>query len=137
MTQFNAEQRQIHDLLQACPEARDTLPYTGRFDELKKTFCDANGIELSDSEFWTRMVNVAKKGGISGKERQELSPDLTETHVAILLRLLPVPIGQRDHLPYTEDIERLSSEFNAEAGLNLNVRDVWLAVLRCAKTANA
>ena len=63
----HAGEEHIRDLLKSASVARDLLPYTEEFQNLKTAFEERTFIKLSDAEFWTALVNVAKKGGIAGK----------------------------------------------------------------------
>jgi hypothetical protein len=113
--------------------ARDSLPYTEEFARLKDGFFSRSFRQLSDQEFWTALVGVAKKGGVRGKPKGEPGPDLTEEQRIALLRLLPVPIGERDRLPYSDSFARFVERFNKAMSLQLTPREVWQAILRSAK----
>jgi hypothetical protein len=129
----NAHYEHLADLLKATEYPRDAVPYTQEFDRLKQAFYDRTFKKLTDSEFWRAMLSAAKKGGVRGKASVADAPDLTEEQVQSLLKILPVPLGQRDRLPYTEAFDRMVRLFNSNTGLQLSHRDVWLALLRVAK----
>lgn len=109
------------------------IPYTEDFAKLKQEFYNRSFRDLSDSEFWTVVVNVAKKGGVRGKTRDSGAPALAEQHQDILEDLIPFPIGQRDRLPYTEAFDRLVKRFNQTTNLDLTHREIWLSILKLAK----
>ena len=128
-----AHEEHIRDLLKATSFPRDALPYTDEFRRLKQEFYDRTFRKLTDEEFWTDCVNVAKKGGIRGKEKCKDAPELNKAETDALLAMLPVPLGQRDRLPYTMRFERLVARFNAFSGRTLSEREIWLAILNAAK----
>ena len=133
MTLSRAHEEHIRDLLKSTPLARDALPYTDEYKRLKQEFHDRTFRKLTDEEFWTGCVNVAKRGGVRGKQKCEDAPELSEKEMAELVRMLPVPLGQRDRLPYTKAFEKLVARFNAHFGKTLTQRDLWLAILNLAK----
>jgi hypothetical protein len=128
-----AHEEHIRELLLSASVARDSLPYSGEFNLLKQKYFDRTFMKLTDAEFWTACVNVAKKGGISGKGNGEPAPKLSSEEKQILERLLPSGKGSRDQLPYTQKLEKLASRFNSATGLSLTLREVWLAILNIAK----
>lgn len=128
-----AHEEHIRELLQAAGMARDLLPYTPEFDSLKGDFYLRAFRKMSDAEFWRAVVNVAKKGGVRGKRSSIRAPSLTQEQRETLRRLLPVPIGERDKLPYGDKFPKFVRGFNSETGLALTEREVWLAVLHEAK----
>jgi len=125
-----AHDEHIKELLQDCEFARDQLPYSEDFVQLKRAFWLRSFRKLSDHEFWLAIVRVAKKGGISGKPRGDIAPELTEEQRDTLIKMLPVTPGQRDQLPYSERFSRLVARYNTITGLDLSSREIWLAVLR-------
>lgn len=129
----NAHHEHIADLLKESDYPRDALPYTDEFERLKEAFYDRTFKKLSDSEFWAALVRVAKKGGIRGKVAQADAPKLTEEQRESLKRVMPVPLGERDKLPYTDRFDRMVRLFNSNTGLTLSQREVWLAILAIAK----
>ena len=128
-----AHEEHIRDLLNKASVARDCLPYTEEFTKLKEEYFDRTFRKITDSEFWNACVTVAKKGGITGKDRVKITPSLNEDQIQILLRLLPVAIGERDRLPYTDRFSNMVKKFNTLSGLNLTEREVWLVILSQAK----
>jgi len=128
-----AHEEHLTELLQLVPVARDLLPYSDEFQWLKKEFWDRTFRKMTDSQLWMALVNVAKKGGVRGKRRSCSSPSLDSKQEALLLALLPVPLGERDRLPYTEKFAKMVIRFNQLSSMDLGERDVWLAVLRLAK----
>lgn len=129
----NAHHEHIADLLKESEYPRDAIPYTDEFERLKEAFYDRTFKKLSDSEFWTVLVRVAKKGGIRGKAAQADAPKLTEKHRESLRSIMPVALGERDKLPYTDRFDRMVRLFNSNTGLELSRREVWLAILAIAK----
>ncbi|MBN2296202.1 MAG: hypothetical protein JXM70_27475 [Pirellulales bacterium] len=127
-----ATQEHIRELLQAVEVARDSLPYTEEFDKLKTDFYDRTFKKLSDSELWLAILSVSKKGGIKGKKKTQ-SPLISDDFKESLLKMLPVPIGQIDNLPYTEKLEKFTCRFNAVTQAKLSIRDVWLILLTLRK----
>ncbi len=128
-----AHEEHIRELLQGCELPRDAIPYSDEFPELKEQFWMRTFKKLTDAEFWQAIVNVAKKGGVRGKLAITGAPRLDEEPQRILKDLLPIPMGQRDRLPYTELFDKLVSRFNTITGLSLTHREVWLSILRIAK----
>jgi hypothetical protein len=88
---------------------------------------------MSDAEFWQALVGVGKRGGAAGKKVGEPAPDLTPEQTRRMLQFLPLPLGQRDRLPYTDAFSKMVQKFNSALGLGLSERQVWLAILRAAK----
>jgi hypothetical protein len=129
----NAHHEHIADLLKESEFPRDAIPYTDEFERLKEAFYDRTFKKLTDSEFWIALVRVAKKGGIRGKAAHADAPKLTEEQRERLIKPMPVPLGERDKLPYTERFERMVRLFNGNTGLTLSQREVWLAILAIAK----
>ena len=127
-----AHEQHIRDLLESCELPRDALPYTEEFEDLKERFWERSFKKLEDSEFWQLIANVGKRGGIRGK-RAIRAPYLTDEQKQVLRRLVPLPLGKRDGLPYTDKFHKLVDRFNALTGLGLDRRQVWLAVLSLAK----
>ena len=128
-----AHEDHIREILGSTSVARDALPYTAEFGRLKEEFYNRTFRKLTDEDFWTACVNVAKKGGIRGKEKCKDAPELNKAETDALLAMLPVPLGQRDRLPYTMRFERLVARFNAFSGRTLSEREIWLAILNAAK----
>lgn len=123
----------IRELLQGSELPRDQIPYTDEFYRLKEAFYDRTLKKPSDVEFWLALAKIGKQGGVSGKKTSESAPKLTAEQKAILLRKLPVPVGETDSLPYTDKMRYLVTGFNKAAGLGLTERQVWLAVLGLRK----
>ena len=109
------------------------MPYTTEFDRLKAEFWKRSFRKTSDAEFWSAILTVAKKGGIRGKPKSPAPPALTDEQRAVLGRLLPLPIGERDRLPYTDRFDHLVNGFNIATQLDLTPHELWLAVLQLAK----
>ena len=128
-----AHEEHLRELLQSSPLARDALPYTGDFARLKEEFYDRTFKKLTDEEFWLALVGAAKKGGVTGKARIEESVQLTDEQEHVLRKFLPIPIGQRDRLPYTELFRKLVVRFNTYLGAKMTEREVWICLLRLAK----
>jgi len=128
-----AHEEHVRDLLREATVARDSLPYTDEFSTLREEFYLRTFKRLSDSEFWTVLVNVAKKGGVRGKKPKETAPPLKPEDQATLCDLLPMQIGQRDQLPYTEKFDALHVRFCELTGMSLDKHQLWLAVLHLAK----
>jgi hypothetical protein len=128
-----AHQEHIRDILKSTSFARDALPYTAEFGRLKEEFYNRTFRKLTDEEFWTACVNVAKQGGVRGKQKCGDAPELSEKEMGELVRMLPVPLGQRDRLPYTTGFTKLVARFNAFGGKTLSEREIWLAILNAAK----
>lgn len=123
-----ASKEHVRDLLKKAPVARDQLPYSDYFQKLKSEFYDRTFKKVSDEEFWHILINVAKGGGIKGKQKVP-GPKLTEEQKDILLRALTIPLGEIDNLPYTSKMSNLTSTFNRLSGLNMSEYEVWLALL--------
>ncbi|MFA6133602.1 MAG: hypothetical protein WC869_06250 [Phycisphaerae bacterium] len=128
-----AHQEHVVELLQKSTVARDSLPYTDEFQQLKTEFFDRTFKNVTDAEFWNILVTVGKKGGVRGKPRTSIAPSLAEDNQRLLLSLMPVPIGERDRLPYSKALDRLVQQFSSTAGTNLTHREIWLAILSLAK----
>jgi hypothetical protein len=128
-----AHENQLRALLRASACARDEIPYSPEFVRLKTEFWERSFRKMTDEEFWQALVTVAKKGGIRGKESGQSAPALTPEQVATLLKHLPVPIGQRDRLPYTLSFATMLKHFNAATDLALTEKQLWLAILSQAK----
>ena len=128
-----AHEDHLHELLVSAPVARDLLPYSEEFAHLKEEFWSRSFKKMTDSEFWTALVSVAKKGGIRGKSKRLSAPNLINEQNNLLLSVLPVPLGQRDRLPYSQAFSEAVKRFNRLANTDLNEREVWLAILRLAK----
>ena len=133
MNLSRAHEEHLRELLQSANVARDSLPYTEEFERLKKEYWGRTFKQMSNAEFWTALVSVAKQGGVRGKRKSNGSPTLREEHAELLKKLLPVPIGQRDRLPYTESLSKLVVKFNQLAETALTERQLWLAILHIAK----
>lgn len=127
-----AHEEHIRDLRRSCRVGRDALPYTDEFASLKEAFWERSFKQLSDAEFWQAILTVAKKGGIRGKRRVR-APLLTDDQKGTLRGMLPVPVGERDRLPYTEMFDRLLGRFNRATGSGLDSRELWRAVANLAK----
>lgn len=128
-----AHEEQIRALLKACPLARDEIPYSGEFERLRSDFWDRSFRKMTDNEFWQAVLTVAKQGGIRGKKAGQSAPSLSPDQERSLRACLPVPIGERDRLPYTQAFDTMLKRFNAATGLALTEKNLWLAVLRLAK----
>jgi len=128
-----ASEEHVRELLDDTELPRDQLPYTEEFDRLKEAFYDRTFKKLSDSEFWQILARIGKQGGVRGKKTRDSAPGLSEEQKELLLRKLPVPIGQTDGLPYTDKMTKLVAGFNGATGLDLSDRDVWLGVLALRK----
>ncbi len=109
------------------------MPYTEEFAKLKAEFFERTLKKLSDAEFWSALVSVAKKGGVRGKARTPAPTRVDEEGLQTLRKMLPASLGERDRLPYTERFESVVRRFNAITGLAASHREVWLSVLRIAK----
>lgn len=132
MEMSRAHEEHLRELLQECPLPRDALPYTDEFLRLKGAFWERSFKQLTDGEFWQAILRFAKKGGVRGKRRVS-APILTEDQKSRLRARLPVPIGERDRLPYTEKFDKLVEGFNRETGLRLGAREIWRAVASLGK----
>lgn len=128
------EEKIIRKLLDDASIARDALPYTDEFAELKKQFHNLTNRELSDSEFWRALTKVGKRGGRSGpKKPRTLSPELSDIEHLEIYRLLPDGTGIRDRLPYTHAFDVIHRRFKILTHNNLKQRDFWRAILHVAK----
>jgi len=133
VTLDRAGEEHIRDLLNETELARDQLPYSDEFGRLKECFYDRALKKLTDSEFWEVVARVGKQGGVRGKKTKDNAPELSDEQKASLRKLLPMPLGQTDSLPYTDKMKSLVERFNKTFGLSLGEREVWLAVLGLRK----
>ncbi|MGW8255847.1 MAG: ATP-binding protein [Thermoguttaceae bacterium] len=125
----------IRGLLDKATVARDALPYTGEFAELKKQFENLSDRKLSDTDFWHALIQVGKGGGRSGtKKPRSPSPKLSDIERLEIYRLLPDGTGPRDRLPYTSAFDEICVRFNELTHNKLNKQEFWRAILRVAKS---
>ena len=128
-----AHEEHIRELLQGASVARDMLPYTPEFDQLKRDYYGRTFTKLTDAEFWRVIITVAKKGGVTGKSRAKAAPSLTEEQKQTLIGSIPCSLGERDRLPYSESFHKAIDRFNNISSMSLSYREAWLAILSAAK----
>lgn len=128
-----ASEEHVRDVLKAASVARDQLPYTDEFGQLKEEFYGRTFKDLTDSEFWLVLVRVAKSGGVRGKGAVHSAPEMTEAEKESLKGLLPVGLGQIDQLPYTPRMVSLAKRFNAATGQAYTEHQLWHALLSLRK----
>lgn len=111
----------------------DDLPYTPEWASL---FAELE-LGLREREVFHRLHNLRKAGKLPRLGRAASSPPVIdreeEAQLAERVTRLVGTLGQRDHLPFTPEFDRLVLEFNAATGRDLQPHDVWRLIAKLAK----
>jgi hypothetical protein len=114
----------------------DDLPYSVDFEEFVNRLRDA-GDKRSEHEILRRLFQLRKAArlprvGSITSVAIDIPPTDFELAEGLLRRHLGVT-GSRDQLPYSEQFERIWSEYNRDASRQLDKHQLWRLIARVSK----